>query len=272
MEKIRQVIVRDTPDKGLDVVATNLQKNQIQDIFLFLPEEEPTNFNRVFLTKFHHSSGNIVLRFTFDDGIDHFGRQSIKTHSLIIKDSLYTEKTPQYFLSPLINGSMNLDENRILELDDFEPLDIHPISSKFTELVFCKKHIQLTSQKEIDPLVLIQLFGTIDRLIPPPLNIFFSFQTLVSPSHQKAFKTYNLVFSSKKISRSQEIEQIQMQRSDFSTIQAITDSISDLALLRQLQKQLFLEIPERRLRLRLQWRFGIKQFSKIRENLNNYFL
>jgi len=271
MEKIRQVIIRNIPEKGLDVVATNLQKTQIQDIFLFLPEEEPPKFNKVFLSKFHHPSGNIVLRFTFDDGIDSFGRQSIKTHSLIINDSFYTDKTPQYFLSPLINGSMNLDENRILEPTDFERLDTYPISSKVTELIFCKKYVQLTSQKEIDPLVLIQLFGTIDRLIPPPLNSFFSFQTMVSPSNKKAFKTYNLVFSSKKLSGSQQIEQIQMKKSEFSTIQAITDSISDLPLLRQLQKQLFLEIPERRLRLRLQWRFGIKKYSNIRENLNNYF-
>ena len=82
---------------------------------------------------------------------------------------------------------------------------------------------------------------------------------------------YNLLFSSEKSSYSQLIEQIQFKNSEFPTIQAITDSISDLSLLRQLQKQIFLGIPERWLRLRLQWRFGIKKFSDIRENLNNYF-
>ncbi|MFX1516770.1 MAG: hypothetical protein ACFFC6_10695 [Promethearchaeota archaeon] len=271
MEKIRQVIVRNIPEKGLDVVATNLHESQIQDISLFLPGEEPSNFDKVFLTKFHHSSGNIVLRFTFDDGIDSFGRQSIKTHSLIINDSFYIEKTPQYFLSPLINGSMNLDENRILKPDDFETLNTYPISSKITELIYCKKYLQLTSQKEIDSLVLIQLFGTIDRLIPPPLNPFFSFQTMVSPTHKKALKTFNLLFSPKKLPGFQEIEQVQSVKSEFSTIQTITDSVSNLPLLRQLQRQLFLEIPERWLRLRLQWRFGIKKFSDIRENLNNFF-
>ncbi len=223
------------------------------------------------MTKFHHSSGDIVLRFIFDDGIDRFGRQSIKTHSLIINNTFYNEKTPQYFISPLINGSMNIEDNRILKKNDFETLDIHPISSKLTELIFCKKRIQLTSQKEIDPLVLIQLFGTIDRLVPPPLNESFSFQTMVSPSHKKAFKTYNLVYSFEKLPHSLPIEQLQIKNSEFPTIQAITDSISDLPLLRQLQKQLFLGIPERKLRLKLQWRFGIKKFSDIRDNLNNYF-
>lgn len=87
MEKINQVIVRDTPKKGLDVVATTLHKSQTQDISLFLSKEEPSEFSGVFLTKFQHSSGNIVLRFTFDDGIDFFGRQSIKTHTLIINNS-----------------------------------------------------------------------------------------------------------------------------------------------------------------------------------------
>lgn len=271
MQEIRQVIIRNTPEKGLDVVATNLHKSHIQDISLFLPEEELSEINKVFLTKFHHSSGNIVLRFTFDDGNDRFGRQSIKTHTFIVENSFYNEKSPQYFISPLINGSMNIEDNRILTQNDFETLDSYPISSKFIELIFCKKRIKLTSLKEIDPLILIQLFGTIDRVIPPPLNPFFSFQTMVSPSHKKAFKIHDLVFSSEKLSHSQPIEQIQTKKSEFPTIQAITDSISDLPSLRQRQKQLFLRIPERWLRLRLQWRFGIKKFSDIRENLKNYF-
>ncbi len=162
MEKINQVIVRDTPKKGLDVVATTLHKSQTQDISLFLSKEEPSEFSGIFLTKFQHPSGNIVLRFTFDDGIDFFGRQSIKTHTLIINNSFYNEKTAQYFISPLINGSMNIEENNILKMNDFEILETYPISSKFIELVFCKKRVQLTSQKKIDVLDLIQIFGTID--------------------------------------------------------------------------------------------------------------
>ncbi|MFW9906270.1 MAG: hypothetical protein ACFFFH_18260 [Candidatus Thorarchaeota archaeon] len=272
MNKVRQVVVRNIPEKGLDVVATDLQKSQIQNISIYLPEEEPAKFNEVFLTKFYHSSGNVVLRFTFNDGVDNFGRQSIKTHSLIIENSFYNEKTLQYFISPLINGSMNVENNRILKQNDFETLDIHPISSKITEFAFCKKQIQLTSQKEMNSLGLIQLFGTIDRVIPPPLNPFFSFQTMVSPGYKKGFKKYNLLYSYDKLSHSRKIEQIQMEKSEFPTIQAITDSISDLPSLRLLQKQLFLKIPERLLRLRLQWRFGIKTFSNIRENLNNYFV
>jgi hypothetical protein len=166
---------------------------------------------------------------------------------------------------------MNVDNNRILKQKDFEMLDTHPISSKITELALCKKRIQITSQKQINSLVVIQIFGTIDRVMPPPLNPFFSFQTMVSPSHKKTIKKYNLLFSDEKLYHSQKIEKIQKEESEFSTIQAITHSISDLPSLRLLQKQLFLEIPERMLRLRLQWRFGIKKFSDIRENLNNYF-
>lgn len=272
MNRVRQVVVRNILEKGLDVVATDLEKSQIQNISIYLPEEEPAAFDGVFLTKFHHSSGNVILRFTFDDGVDNFGRQSFKTHSLIIEDSFYNEKTPQYFISPLINGSMNVDNNRILKQKDFEMLEIYPISSKITELALCKKQIQLTSQKEMNSLVLIELFSTIDRVIPPPLNSFFNFQTIVSPNHKKAFKNNNLLFSNEKLAHSRQIEQIQMEKSEFQTIQTLTDSISDLLSLRLLQKQLFLEIPERLLRLRLQWRFGIKKFSDIRENLNSYFI
>ncbi len=271
MGKIRQVIVRNTPEMGLDVVATTLHQSQTQNISLFIPEEECCDFNKVFLTKFQHSSGNVVLRFTFDDGIDHFGRQSIKTHTLIIDNSFYNEKTVQYFISPLINGSMNIEDNNILTLNDFETLDPYPISSKLIELIFCKKQLQLTSQHKIDPLNLIQMFGTLDRVIPPPLNPLFSFQTMVSPNHKKTLKKYSLVFLSEELPHSQPIEQFQLKESEFPSIQAISNSISDLSVLRQLQKKLFLGIPERWLSFRLQWRFGIKRFSHIRENLKEYF-
>ncbi|MFX0209684.1 MAG: hypothetical protein ACFFDT_27130 [Candidatus Hodarchaeota archaeon] len=271
MEKIRQVIVRDTPEKGLDVVATTLQESQTQNISLFIPEEELSGFNEVFLTKFPHPSGNIILRFTFDAGRDHFGRQSIKTHTLIINNSFYNEKTAQYFVSPLINGSMNIEDNNLLKLNDFETLDPYPISSKLIELIFSKKQVQLISQKRIDPLTLIQIFGAIDRIIPPPLNPTFSFQTMVSPSHKNTLKKHSLVYSLEELPHSQPLDQIQSKESKFPSIQAISNSISDLSLLRELQKQLFLGIPERWLSLRLQWRFGIKRFSHIRENLNTYF-
>ena len=181
MVKIHQVIVRNIPERGLSVVSSTLHKSQILDISLFLPEDKPHEFNGVFLTKFQHLSGDIVLCFTFDDGIDQFGRGTIKTHTLIIESSFYNERTAQYFISPLINGSMNREENTVLKPNDFEVLDTYTVFSKFVEQVFCKKHVQLTSQNETDVLELIQIFGAIDRAIPPPLNPFFSFQTKFLP-------------------------------------------------------------------------------------------
>ena len=47
---------------------------------------------------------------------------------------------------------MNTEENNILKTSDFEPLEAVPVSSKFIELVYCKKHVQLTSQRRMDPL------------------------------------------------------------------------------------------------------------------------
>ncbi len=272
MEKIRQVIIRNTPEKGLDIVATTFQKSQIQDISLFLPEKKSIDFNGISLTKFQHSSGNIFLRFLFDDGTDKFGRESIKTHTLIIDNSFYNEKTAQYFISPLINGTMNTEENNILKATDFEPLETTPVSSKLIEHVYCKKQVQLTSDNKIDVLDLIQIFGTIDRAVPPPLNQYFSFQTMVSPNHTKSLKSRSIVFSDDKLPRSQSIDQIQERESEFVTIRKISESISDLFLLRQLQKQIFLGIPERWLNIKLQRRFGIKKFSHIRKNIDSYFL
>ena len=84
MTNIHQVIVRNNPPKGLDVVAATITKSQIQDLSQYIPKKRPSKFNEVYLTKFLHISGKIGLRFTFDDGTDQFGRKAIKTHTFII--------------------------------------------------------------------------------------------------------------------------------------------------------------------------------------------
>ena len=166
---------------------------------------------------------------------------------------------------------MNSEDSTLIKTNDFEMIEPIKVSSKFTELVLCKKHIQLTSLQKIDEFDLIQTFGTIDRIIPPPLSPFFSFQTIVSPKHEKTMKKRSLVFSPQKLSQSKEIDQIQLEKSEFTSIHAISNSVNDLPRLRELQKGLILGVPERRLSLKLQMRFGIKKFSYIRENLDSYF-
>ncbi|MHA2227269.1 MAG: hypothetical protein ACXAC8_18785 [Candidatus Hodarchaeales archaeon] len=269
MTEMNQVIIRNTPERGLDIVRATLGRNQIPDISPFLPEE--SEFDEVYLSKFQYLQDHTLLRFAFHDGTDQFGRKVIKTHSLIIENSFYNEKTAQYFISPLINGIMNSEDNTLIKPNDFEMIEPINVSSKFTELVLCKKHIQLTSHHKIDEYELIQTFGTIDRIIPPPLCPFFSFQTIISPKHEKTLKKRSLVFSPQKLSQSKEIEQIQSEKSEFASIIEISNSVNDLLRLRELQKGLILGVPERRLSLKLQMRFGIKKFSHIRENLDNYF-
>ncbi|UCE14020.1 MAG: hypothetical protein JSV04_02300 [Candidatus Heimdallarchaeota archaeon] len=269
MADIHQVIVCNIPEQGLDVVATTLHRSQIPDISLFVPEQTPYEFNKVFLTKFQRD--NVILRFTFDDGIDQYGRECIKTHTLIVKSSFYNEMTAQYFISPLINGTMNVEENNLLKQNDFELLESFPVSSKLIELVLCKKHIQLTTQEKFDTMELIQTFGTVDRVIPPPFSHLFSFQTMVSSGAKKTYQNHSLVFSLEKLPHSQPIEKIQSSKSEFPTIQAISNSVSDLPSLRELQKKLFYGVPEKLLSLRLHWRFGMTTFSQVRENINSYF-
>ncbi len=271
MAKIHQIIVRNTPDKGLDVVNSTLGAPRIHDITPFLPSGRPSELDAVYLTKFQYSSDSIALRFTFDDGTDKFGRELIKTHTLLIDDPFYNEKTIQYFISPLINGSMSSEVHRILNNNDFENIDIFPVPSKLVELIFCKKQVQVTSLSKLDPLKLIQMFGTIDRIIPPPLNSLFSFQTVSSPNIGKSYKKRSLVYSTKKLPQSYQIEHLEKTPSEFSTIISLTEAASDLSSLKVLQKRFFTGIPEKKLRLKINLRFGIKTISKIRENLDIYF-
>ena len=163
MTNIHQVIVRNIPPKGLDIVAATVNKSQIQDLSQYVPSKRPKNFDQVFVTKFLHFSGKIGLRFTFDDGTDQFGRRAIKTHTLIIEPSFYNQKTALFFLSPLLNGNLTVEGHHLLRKDDFEDISPLPVSSKLVENILCRKHVHLESKKPQSSSSLIHLFGTLDR-------------------------------------------------------------------------------------------------------------
>lgn len=271
MAKVHQIIVRNTPEKGLDIVDSTLGATRVHDITPFLPSGRPSELDVVYLTKFQYSFDSVALRFTFDDGADRFGRELIKTHTLLINNPYYYEKTIQYFISPLILGAMSNESHKILNHDDFEDIDIFPVPSKLVELSLCKKQVQLTSHSKRDPLELIQIFGTIDRIIPPPLNPFFSFQTMSSPGVRKSYKKRSLVYSAKKLAQSHQIGYLEKTPSEFPTIIALTEAASELSSLKELQRNFILGIPERKLRFKIHLRFGIKTISKVREDLDMHF-
>ena len=267
MTDIHQVIVRNIPPEGLDVVAATVAKSQIQDLSQYIPKKRPKSFNEVYLTKFLHSSGKIGLRFTFDDGTDQFGRKAIKTHTLIIDNSLYNAKSALYFISPLFNKSLSLEGNHLLKSEDFEDLEPLPLSSKLVELLLSKKHVVIESQSPRSPMSLIHMFCTLDRIIPPLLTSRFSFQTFIDQKLISATKNLNFVYSNTSIANSIDLDIIESQISEYPTIRALTESLTDLSILRGLQKQLFLGIPEKRLNFRIHLRFGIKTFAHIKKTL-----
>ncbi|MFW9853958.1 MAG: hypothetical protein ACFFFG_02820 [Candidatus Thorarchaeota archaeon] len=261
MGDLHQVIVQNRHETGLDVVASTLGRSQLHDISYYLPSVIPLEFDRIFLTKFIHNTGAIGLRFVFEDIEDKWGRKGIKTHTLLIDPDYYNEKTAQYFIAPFVNGTVNMEEDRLLTANDFDLLPPFPVSSKFIELALCKKHVQINSKEIIDPMQLIQVFASLDRIIPPVLNHAFSFQTMVSPDDQKHYKNQSMVFSLKKLNQAVFLEDVQNETSEFATVRAISKALSDLPMLRQLQQKLFKDLPERRLSLKIRWRFGIKTFS-----------
>ncbi|MCK4848545.1 MAG: hypothetical protein KAT16_05955 [Candidatus Heimdallarchaeota archaeon] len=267
MTAIHQVIVRNIPPKGLDVVTATISKNQIQDLSQYVPSKCPEEFNNVFVTKFCHSSGKIALRFTFDDGIDQFGRRTIKTHTLIIDQSLYNKKTALYFLSPLINGHLTVEGNNLLTSSDFKDIPPSSVSSKLVEAIMSKKRVVLNSITKKSPLEIIHLFGTLDRIIPPQITSFFTFQSHIDQSLLSVFKKISLVYSDVKIDNALVLDSLESEKSEFPTIRALTEASLDLKVLRGLQKQFFLAVPEKRLNFRVHLRFGIKTFAHIRKTL-----
>ena len=267
MTAIHQVIVRNAPPKGLDVVTATISKSQIQDLSQYVPSKCPEKFNDMFITKFCHTSGKIALRFTFDDGTDQFGRKTIKTHTLIVDQSLYNKKTALYFLSPLINGHLTVEGNNLLSTNDFEEIPPTSVSSKLVEAVLSKKRLVLNNSTKKSPLSIIHLFGTLDRVIPPQLTSFFTFQSQIDHSLLSEFKKISLVYSDVKIDNALVLDSLNSEESEFPTIRALTGALPNLEALRSLQKQFFLAVPEKRLNFRIHWRFGIKTFAHIRKTL-----
>jgi len=267
MTAIHQVIVRNIPPKGLDVVTATIGKSQIQDLTQYVPSKCPEEFNEVFVTKFCHSSGKIALRFTFDDGIDQFGRKAIKTHTLIMDQSLYNKKTALYFLSPLVNGHLTVEGNNLLTTSDFNDIPPSSVSSKLVEAVLSKKRVVLNSQTKKSCISIIHLFGTLDRIIPPQLTSFFTFQSQIDPPLLSEFKKISLVYSDVKIDNALVLDSLDSEESEFPTVRALTEALPNLEALRGLQKQFFLAVPEKRLNFRVHWRFGIKTFAHIRKTL-----
>lgn len=270
MGKLHQVIVRNKHGEGLDVVASTLARSQLHDISHYLPSAIPSEFRQVFLTKFTHITGAIALRFVFEDKKDEWGRNGIKTHTLLIDPDYYNEKTIQYFIAPFVDGTVNLEEDRLLTAKNFGFLPPFPVSSRFIELALCKKHLQINSKELVDPLQLIQTFASIDRAIPPVLNPIFSFQTIVSPSDHNHFKNQSMVFSYGKIAQAVLLEHAQEEVSEFATVRTLSKALSDLPTLRRLQQKLFKDIPERRLNLKIRWRFGIKAFSNAHRSFESH--
>ncbi|MHA1227565.1 MAG: hypothetical protein ACTSR2_07215 [Candidatus Hodarchaeales archaeon] len=269
MNKIQQVIVRNIPEKGLDVIATTLIQPNIFDITPFIPEKETPDFDEVYLSKFQYSTNSIALRFTFDDGADRFGRPRFKTHTLIIDNSYYNDKSIQYFISPIVNGSLNSKEHVLLKDSDFENIEPPQISPGLIELIFIKKNLRLTKSGRFDPIYLIELFAALDRTIPPILNDRFTFQTMVSPLQKKVIKNRNLIFTREPITNSIDLDILKNKDSEYDLINKISQSLPDLSLLRKYQKELFINNSDKKLGLKIRLRFGIRKFSEIKKAIEN---
>ncbi|WP_455142539.1 hypothetical protein [Candidatus Hodarchaeum mangrovi] len=271
MSNLHQIIVRNIPEKGLDVVATTLLQPNI-DITPFVPVQVNLGIDQCCLTKFRYSSRSIGLRFTLNDGNDDYGRPRAKTHTFIIKNEFFQEKSIQFFISPLILGLLTAEETKILDIKDFEVMPPFPISSRLVEHALCKHQFLLTSHRMIPSLELIQIFGSIDRVIPPPFNPAFTFQTLVPSMAEKTIKSVSLIYSPQNFPNFTDLDQLMNTCSEYESIRTLTNCLSDLPLLRHFQRKLLLNIPEKRLGFKIRWRFGIKAFSESKKTLENEML
>ncbi|MHA1973274.1 MAG: hypothetical protein ACTSW1_09785 [Candidatus Hodarchaeales archaeon] len=272
MTKIQQVIVRNIPEKGLDVIATTLIQPNIFDITPFIPEKKTPNFDKVYLSKFQYSTDSVALRFTFDDGTDRYGRPRFKTHTLIIDNSYFNDKSIQYFISPILNGSLNSAEHVLLKDSDFEDINPAQVPASLIELILFKKNLRLTKSENFDPIYLIELFAALDRAIPPILNNRFSFQTMVSPQQKKVIKNCSLIFTREPIPNSIDIDILNDKDSEYDLINDIARSLSDLSLLRKLQRELFLNNSNKKLSLKIRLRFGIRKVSEIKKIIESQYL
>ena len=90
--------------KGYYISKSNLPQELSDDTIVFMPELSTKHKDHIkYVSKYTHTSGNIIVKLVRSDGFDPFGRPKALSHSLIIPSEEYTFNNLCFYSSPLFH-------------------------------------------------------------------------------------------------------------------------------------------------------------------------
>lgn len=273
MDDVYQIIIKNMEEKGIDVSLTDLPASRQSEISEYLSKELPSRFKEFYISKnLSIDKEMVILRYSLPDKPDKFGRESVKTHTLLINPALYSYESSLYFISPLLNKKELFQEDNLLTKEDFSIISPYPISSKLIEVIFTKKHIHFTSSKPILQKDLVHLFATLEWILPEPLRVDISFQTIVTATKNKKMRNLSFIYTKEEINSPIDLNEVLNSESEYDIFKKMMNNIEDKDLLNRARKDICLgrNIP-RTLSVKIFLRFGIKKMNAIARNIDQYF-
>jgi hypothetical protein len=197
-----QVITRRDDKIGYHIYLSDLPEELAEDSIVFMPELSTKEHQHVkYVSKYTHTSGNIIIKLVRSDGIDPFGRPKSLSHSLVIPSEEYNMNSLKYYSSPIFNTQIFDDihlEPGLLNEADFsktsndilEKIDLKTLREIIVAAMIDRKVILYP---ELDVESLIDLASLIDKAIPFEASYDFSLITYSDKSCNN-FLVHNLLY------------------------------------------------------------------------------
>ena len=189
--------------KGYYISKSNLPQELSDDTIVFMPELSTKHKDHVkYVSKYTHTSGNIIVKLVRSDGLDPFGRPKALSHSLIIPSEEYTFNSLYYYSSPLfhtdifdkIESEPVMLNEKIFRSDPNEILEKVDLTTLREIIVAAMITTKVVLQPSLDEKGLIELASVIDKAIPYEASYDFSLITYSDRSCEKQL-VHNILYS-----------------------------------------------------------------------------
>ena len=197
-----QVIARRDDNIGYHIYLSDMPSELTEDSIVFMPELSTKEHHHVkYVSKYTHTSGNIIVKLVRSDGMDPFGRPKSLSHGLVIPSEEFNLNSLKYYSSPLVESNFfdNVDsEPGLLDLSNFKKSE-----NKILEKIDMKKLREIIVAAMIEPKVILQpnlknedltsLASLIDKAIPYEASYDFSLITYSDRSCNE-FLIHNVLY------------------------------------------------------------------------------
>jgi len=197
-----QVITRRDDNVGYQIFLSDLPEELAKDSIVFMPELSTKEHQHVkYISKYTHTSGNIIVKLVRSDGLDPFGRPQSLSHSLVIPSEEYNMSSLKFYSSPIFNTDLfdviNIDPG-LLDTADFRKTKnqiLEKVNLKTLREIIVAAMIErkVVLYPELDDESLIDLASVIDKAIPFEASYDFSLITYSDKNCDK-FLVHNILY------------------------------------------------------------------------------